>query len=140
LNRPTEQTGSVTIWYGQTLPQPSVLIVDDDRGLASMIAFVLRSYGFSVDVANSGDEGLGLMQARGYDAVVLDLRMPGKDGRAVYREMREGGIQTPVLILSAYDAQRARDELGAEAYMNKPFEPDALAESLQRMLGMQAQS
>jgi DNA-binding response OmpR family regulator len=114
-----------------------VLIVDDDRGLASMIAFVLRSYGFSVDVANSGDEGLGLVSARNYDAVVLDLRMPGKDGRAVFREMREGGIQTPVLILSAYDAQSARDELGAEAYLNKPFEPDALAESLQRMLGLQ---
>jgi DNA-binding response OmpR family regulator len=126
------------MWYGETLAQPSVLIVDDDRGLASMIAFVLRSYGFSVDVANSGDEGLGMLQARGYDAVVLDLRMPGKDGRAVFREMREGGIKTPVLILSAFDAQRAREELGAEAYMNKPFEPDALAENLQRMLGLQA--
>jgi len=101
-----------------------------------MIAFVLRSYGFGVDVANSGDEGLGLVATRKYDAVVLDLRMPGKDGRAVFREMREGGIHTPVLILSAYDAQGARDELGAEAYLNKPFEPDVLAESLQRMLGL----
>ena len=126
-----------SIWYGETLPSPSVLIVDDDRGLSSMIAFVLRSYGFSVDVANSGDEGLGLVTARSYDAVVLDLRMPGKDGRAVFREMREGGIDTPVLILSAYDAQRAREELGANAYLNKPFEPDALAESLHRMLGIQ---
>jgi len=131
-------TNRPTYWYGETLPQPSVLIVDDDRGLATMIAFVLRSYGFSVDVANSGDEGLGLVSARQYDAVVLDLRMPGKDGRAVFREMRENGIQTPVLILSAYDAQRARDELGAQAYLNKPFEPDALAESLKRMLGMQS--
>jgi DNA-binding response OmpR family regulator len=129
---------NATIWYGETHSQPSVLIVDDDRGLASMIAFVLRSYGFSIDVANSGDDGLALLQARGYDAVVLDLRMPGKDGRAVFREMREAGIQTPVLILSAFDAQRAREELGAEAYLNKPFEPDTLAESLQRMLGMQA--
>jgi DNA-binding response OmpR family regulator len=135
LNRLTHRP---SMWYGETLPQPSVLIVDDDRGLASMIAFVLRSYGFSVDVANSGDEGLSLVSARQYDAVVLDLRMPGKDGRTVFREMREGGIQTPVLILSAYDAQRARDELGANAYLNKPFEPDALAESLQRMLGMQS--
>ena len=124
-----------SIWYGETLPQPSVLIIDDDRGLASMIAFVLRSYGFSVDMANSGDEGLGLVSARSYDAVVLDLRMPGKDGRTVFREMREAGIQTPVLILSAYDAQRAHEELGANAYLNKPFEPDTLAESLQRMLG-----
>lgn len=127
-----------SFWYGETLPQPSVLIIDDDRGLASMIAFVLRSYGFNVDMANSGDEGLGLVSARDYDAVVLDLRMPGKDGRAVFREMREAGIQTPVLILSAYDAQRARDELGANAYLNKPFEPDTLAESLQRMLGRQS--
>ena len=133
-------THRALMWYGEMLTQPSVLVVDDDRGLASMIAFVLRSYGFSVDVANSGDEGLGLVAARQYDAVVLDLRMPGKDGRAVFREMREIGIQTPVLILSAYDAQGARDELGAEAYLNKPFEPDALAESLQRMLGIQPAS
>jgi DNA-binding response OmpR family regulator len=127
-----------SIWYGESLPQPSVLIVDDDRGLASMVAFVLRSYGFSVDVANSGEEGLGMIQARGYDAVVLDLRMPGKDGRTVFREMREQGILTPVLILSAFDAQRAHEELGAEAYLNKPFEPDVLAESVQRMLNMQS--
>src|SRR5262245_47702011 len=100
-----------TFWYGEASTQPSILVVDDDRGLASMIAFVLRTYGFSVDVANSGDDGLGLLHARGYDAVVLDLRMPGKDGRAVFREMRDAGIQTPVLILSAFDAQRARDEL-----------------------------
>jgi two-component system, OmpR family, response regulator len=131
-------THRASLWYGETLPQPSVLIIDDDRGLATMIAFVLRTYGFSVDTANSGDEGLGLVSARLYNAVVLDLSMPGKDGRTVFREMREGGIQTPVLILSAYDAQRAKDELGAEAYLNKPFEPDALAERLQRMLGMQS--
>ena len=137
MNFPTTRP---SIWYGETLPQPSVLIVDDDRGLSSMIAFVLRSYGFSVDVANSGDEGLGLVSARAYDAVVLDLRMPGKDGRTVFREMRSVGIQTPVLILSAYDAQRAREELGAEAFLNKPFEPDVLAESLQRMLGIQPAS
>jgi DNA-binding response OmpR family regulator len=127
-----------SLWYGETLPQPSVLVIDDDRGLSSMIAFVLRSYGFSVDIANSGDDGLGLVSARPYSAVVLDLSMPGKDGRTVFREMREGGIQTPVLILSAYDAQRAKDELGAEAYLNKPFEPDILAERLQRMLGLQS--
>jgi DNA-binding response OmpR family regulator len=128
----------ISHWYGETLPQPSVLIIDDDRGLATMIAFVLRSYGFGVDIANSGDDGLGLISTRQYNAVVLDLSMPGKDGRTVFREMRDGGIQTPVLILSAYDAQRARDELGAEAYLNKPFEPDALAERLQRMLGLQS--
>ena len=135
MNLPTGQLKSATHWYGESQPQPSVLIVDDDRGLASMIAFVLRSYGFNVDVAHSGEDGLSMVQARSYDAVVLDLRMPGKDGRAVFREMRESGIQTPVLILSAFDAARAREELGADAYLNKPFEPDALAESLQRMLG-----
>jgi DNA-binding response OmpR family regulator len=99
-----------------------------------MIAFVLGTYNFSVHVANSGEDGLSMLQAQSYDAVVLDLRMPGKDGRAVFREMREAGIMTPVLILSAFDAQRAREELGAEAYLNKPFEPDALAERLQQML------
>jgi DNA-binding response OmpR family regulator len=99
-----------------------------------MVAFVLRQYGYSVDIANSGDDGLSMVSSQNYDAVVLDLRMPGKDGRTVFREMRAAGVSTPVMILSAFDARRARDELGAEGFMNKPFEPEALADSIRRML------
>jgi len=110
-------------WWGESLPEKRVLIIDDDRGLSSMVSFVLRHYGYFVDVANSGDDGISRVALQPYDAIVLDLRMPGKDGRAVFRELREAGVTTPILILSAFDARRARDELGAEGHMNKPFEP-----------------
>ena len=131
---PAEIPRGVTHWWGESQPQGRVLIVDDDRSLASMLSFVLRQYGYTVDVANSGDDGLDLLRTQTFDAIVLDLRMPGKDGRAVFRELRAAGVTTPVMILSAFDARRARDELGAEGFMNKPFEPDALAENIRRML------
>ena len=63
--------------------------------------------------------------------------MPGKDGRAVYREIREAGVRSPVLILSAYNARQATEELGANAYLNKPFEPVEpveLADAVRRLL------
>jgi DNA-binding response OmpR family regulator len=131
---PAEANSGVKHWWGETVHQGRVLIVDDDRSLSSMVAFVLRQYGYSVDIANSGDDGLSMVSSQNYDAVVLDLRMPGKDGRTVFREMRAAGVSTPVMILSAFDARRARDELGAEGFMNKPFEPEALADSIRRML------
>jgi DNA-binding response OmpR family regulator len=131
---PAETARGSGYWWGETPVTGHVLIVDDDHSLATMVAFVLRQYGFTVDVANSGDDGLALLTSQNFDAVVLDLRMPGKDGRTVFREMRAAGVTTPVMILSAFDARRARDELGAESYMNKPFEPEALADNIRRML------
>ena len=111
-----------------------ILVIDDDQSLSRMVALVLRRQSFDVDIANSGDEGLALLAAGHYDAVVLDLRMPGKDGRTVFRQMRAAGIQSPVLILSAYDANRAREELGSDAALDKPFEPDVLVERLNQIL------
>jgi DNA-binding response OmpR family regulator len=131
---PAKSTRGIGHWWGETPVAGRVLIIDDDVSLSSMVAFVLRQYGFVVDVANSGDDGLNMLTSQTFDAVVLDLRMPGKDGRTVFREMRAAGVTTPVMILSAFDARRARDELGAESYMNKPFEPDALADSIRKML------
>jgi DNA-binding response OmpR family regulator len=121
-----------TIW-GEA-GQRRILIIDDDFGLSRMVALILRRHSFEVDVANSGDAGLELMQSQRYDAVVLDLRMPGKDGRTVFREMRAAGVETPVLILSAYDARRASDELGSQAFLDKPFEPEVLVERVTAML------
>jgi two-component system response regulator QseB len=66
--------------------------------------------------------------------------MPGKDGRTVYREMREAGVKSPVLILSAYNARQATEELGANAYLNKPFEPTELAQAVRRLLTPRALS
>ena len=99
-----------------------------------MVSLVLKQSEFDVDVANNGDDAIRRATESNFDAVVLDLRMPGKDGRTVFRELRELGVRIPVLILSAYDARQAQAELGAEGSMNKPFEPDLLVDTLRQML------
>ena len=114
--------------------QPSVLIIDDDQGLSRIVAMVLRRSGFQPEVTNSSHDGLRLATEGRYDAIVLDLRMPGKDGRTVYRELRQAGNETPVMILSAYDAREAQLELGAQAFLNKPFEPERLVSTVRNML------
>ena len=128
------QSPTPAVW-GEVSNQRTVLIIDDDLGLSRMAALILRRQSFEVDIANSGDDGLALLQTKHYDAIVLDMRMPGKDGRTVFREMRAAGIESPVLVLSAYDARRARDELGSEAFLDKPFEPDVLVERVNQMIG-----
>ena len=138
-NRRKWQSPASMVW-GELGNQHSILIIDDDIGLSRMVALILRRQAFEVDVANSGDDGLALLQSKHYDAIVLDMRMPGKDGRTVYREMREAGIESPVLVLSAYDARRARDELGSQAFLDKPFEPDILVERVNAMIGDSARA
>jgi DNA-binding response OmpR family regulator len=123
-----------------TNQRPRILVVDDDVALARIVAFVLKDEGFDVEIANDGDRGIAMAQANPPDAVVLDLRMPGKDGRETFKEMREVGVESPVLILSAYDARSAAQELAAQAYMNKPFEPERLVEALRRLVGEPAAS
>jgi CheY-like chemotaxis protein len=69
------------------------------------------------------------------DVVLLDLQMPVMDGRSFYRAFRERGHSAPVLILSAYDAAAARDELAAEAFLDKPFDPSQVLASVSRLVG-----
>ena len=123
-----------TVAWASMTAQRTVLLIDDDLALSRLVALVLRRSGYLVDVANGGEEGLQLAFSKTYDGIVLDLRMPGKDGRTVFREMRAAGVTSPVMILSAYDARQAREELGSEAYMNKPFDPELLVEGLEAML------
>jgi DNA-binding response OmpR family regulator len=132
--------GDSTMVWGSMSQQKSVLVIDDDLALSRLVALVLRRSGYLVDVANGGEEGLQLALANRYDGIILDLRMPGKDGRTVFREIRAGGVAAPVMILSAYDARRAREELGSEAYMNKPFDPELLVEGLAAMLDSQREA
>jgi two-component system response regulator CpxR len=110
-----------------------VLLVDDDRNLTTLVSTLLRSYGLDVVMARNGQEALEVVD-HDIDAVVLDLRMPVMDGRTVYREMRARGYEAPVLIASAYGARAAQHELGAQASIEKPFDPETLAEAIMRLL------
>lgn len=101
-----------------------VLVVDDERGLVRALERGLTAEGFAVDTAFDGVTGLALATNRDYDAVVLDIMLPGKHGYDVLRELREQEIWTPVLLLSAKDGEHdVADglDLGADDYLVKPF-------------------
>jgi two-component system, OmpR family, copper resistance phosphate regulon response regulator CusR len=110
-----------------------LLLVEDDPKTVAILRKGLAEHGYAVDVAADGPDGLALAKAGGYDLVVLDVMLPGKDGWAVLRELRAAGVATPVLFLTARDDVRDRVkglELGADDYLVKPF---AFAELLARI-------
>ena len=118
-----------------TVDTVRILVIDDDAALLRMLRLSMISSGFDVVTAQDGEAGLEKVAAEVFDAVILDLQMPRMDGRTFYREMRAGGHQTPVVILSAYGAEEARRELGAAAAVPKPFDPDHLVDTVRRVAG-----
>src|ERR1700746_3816382 len=114
-----------------------VLVVEDERRLASAVRRGLTAEGFVVDVAHDGVDGLHLAREGGYDAVVLDLMLPGLSGYQVCEQLRAERNWVPVLILSANDGeydQAAGLYLGADDYMTKPFSYVVLAARLRALL------
>jgi two-component system OmpR family response regulator len=110
-----------------------VLIVEDHVKMASLIRRGLRKEGMAVDVANDGEEGVARAEATEYDAIILDVMLPGIDGFEVCRRLRGDGVWAPILMLTARDAVKDRiaglDE-GADDYLTKPF---SYAELLARL-------
>src|ERR1700704_7007358 len=105
-----------------------ILLVEDERKVASFIARALRENTYAVDVAETGEKALELGTDVPYDAILLDVRLPGLSGIEVCRELRQRGIESPVLMLTARGLVEKRVEgldEGADAYLTKPF---ALAE------------
>jgi two-component system OmpR family response regulator len=110
-----------------------VLIVEDHVKMAGLVRRGLRKEGMAADVAGSGEDALGRAQATEYDAIILDLMLPGIDGFEVCRRLREEGVWTPILMLTARDAVRDRVaglDGGADDYLTKPF---SYAELLARL-------
>jgi DNA-binding response OmpR family regulator len=101
-----------------------VLVVDDEVRFAQSVQRGLRAEGFAVDVAHDGEAGLRLALAGGYDAVVLDIMLPGLSGYRVTQRLRAEGCDVPVLMLSAKDGEYDQADgldLGADDYLTKPF-------------------
>jgi two-component system OmpR family response regulator len=110
-----------------------VLIVEDHVKLASLIRRGLRKEGMAADVATTGEDALARAQATEYDAIILDLLLPGVDGLEVCRRLRAAKVWAPILILTARDAVRDRVaglDGGADDYLTKPF---SYAELLARL-------
>jgi DNA-binding response OmpR family regulator len=102
-----------------------VLLAEDEKKVAGFIRRALREAGFVVDMVHRGDEALELARTTPYDAIVLDVMMPGRDGLSVLRQLRESRVQTPVLFVTARGEPTERIEgldAGADDYLAKPFD------------------
>src|SRR5436305_1739739 len=114
-----------------------VLVVEDEKRLAALLRRVLTEERHTVDVANDGEQGYDLAASDTYDLVVLDLMLPKMDGVAVCRQIREDGIKTPVLMLTARGAVEDRVaglNAGADDYLVKPFAMEELLARVNALL------
>ncbi len=106
-----------------------ILVVEDDRKVAGFIELGLREEGYAVDVARDGEEASMFAHVNSYDAILLDLMLPKKNGLQVALELRKEGYDTPILMLTARDTT---DDVvrglnaGADDYLSKPFKFDEL--------------
>lgn len=110
-----------------------VLIVEDELKMAGLVRRGLVEEGHAVDVSPNGEDAVGLARAHPYDAIVLDVMLPGMDGFETCRQLRTGGVWTPVLMLTARDGVEDRVaglDVGADDYLTKPF---SFAELLARL-------
>lgn len=107
----------------------NVLIIEDDKDMASFISKVMTEAGHVVDVACRGDAGLQLARAKDFDALIVDRMLPEKDGLTLVKEYRDGGGVSPALFLSALGDVDHRVEglnAGGDDYLSKPFAPSEL--------------
>jgi two-component system, OmpR family, response regulator len=101
-----------------------ILVVEDEPKMAALVARALREDGHAADVAAQGEDALWMAEATRYDAIVLDIMLPGLDGFEVVRRLRKAKVWTPVLMLTARDAVGDRVDgldAGADDYLTKPF-------------------
>ena len=114
-----------------------ILVVEDEKKVASFLEKGLREEGYAVDVAHDGSDGLVKALVHDYDLVLLDVMMPGKSGLEVVRELRAKGRRTPVLMLTARDAEQdivLGLDAGADDYLAKPFGFDELLARVRALL------
>ena len=114
-----------------------ILVVEDEHAVATALERGLRREGFEVSVAHDGDDGLWLARERSFDAIVLDIMLPGRNGFQVCRTLRDEGNWTPILMLTAkegeYDEAEGLDT-GADDYLRKPFSFVVLVARLRALL------
>ena len=120
--------------HGETM---RILLVEDDELIGDGIKVALTRQGFSVDWCENGEDGESALKIGNYDAVILDLSLPGKDGLAILASWRKGGLAVPVLILTAQGAVAERVtglNMGADDYMGKPFSLEELVARLRALV------
>ena len=114
-----------------------ILVVEDEPGIAFALDADLRSEGYAVTMATTGDEALRLAGGETYELILLDVMLPGKDGFEVCRELRRSGVRTPIILLTAksHVAEKVMGlEMGADDYVTKPFSPRELRARIKAVL------
>ena len=115
----------------------TVLIVDDDQAVSTMLYKVIRSNGIDAETASSGEEALERTARREYDLILLDVNMHGIDGFRVVETLRKRGCRTPIIIVSGrkedYDTLYGLD-IGADDYITKPFNPITLGAKVKALI------
>ena len=117
-----------------------ILVVEDEQKIATFVQKGLKEFGFAVDVIGRGDEAFEVILDNPFDAVVLDVMLPGRDGLSILRALRERSNAIPVLILTARGKISEKVEgldLGADDYLAKPFAIEELAARLRALIRRQ---
>jgi DNA-binding NtrC family response regulator len=115
----------------------SILIVDDDINLCTVLREELNEVGYEAEFVNNGDAAIKYLQKSLVDLILLDLKMPGKDGFDVLKDLNTNNIKTKVIVLTAYaDVKSAIDSarLGANDFISKPYDFDELLITIRKVL------
>jgi len=114
-----------------------ILVIEDEKKIANLLQKGLREQGYTVDLSHDGNDGLERASAQPYEAIILDIMLPGRDGLSVLRKLRERKVTTPVLVLTARGEVNERVEglnAGADDYLAKPFAMDELVARLRALM------
>jgi DNA-binding NtrC family response regulator len=115
----------------------NILIVDDERIVLDSCKRVLEADGYSVTLATSAEKALEAMSTDAFSLILMDIKMPGRDGMSLMREVKEKWPEVPVIIMSGYVTNETVTQVSktdAASFIAKPFTPDELAEAIRKVL------
>ncbi|MGA2916635.1 MAG: response regulator transcription factor [Sedimentisphaerales bacterium] len=120
-----------------------ILIIEDDKQIASFIINGLKENGFAVDHADNGEDGLHLALIEPYDAAIIDVMLPKRDGLSIIGDLRQNNIRTPIIVLSAKSSVDDRVkglQMGGDDYLTKPFAFSELLARIQALIRRHSRS
>jgi two-component system, chemotaxis family, chemotaxis protein CheY len=112
-----------------------ILVVDDDEGILDLVIMTLEFEGFTTRAARDGAQALEIVERERPAAILLDMRMPVMDGWGFARALAERGIDIPIVVMTAaQDAPRWAEEIGADAYIEKPFDLGVMVRTVEALI------